>query len=305
MQTYFALAILSAAAAAADLSQHAQQEFMGYAGMYNWNYDKVEDMARGLENFQKNKARVQHLNETNRGVSFAINASANLDDEEWRKKSTGANLPHDAEGGRRLSHDPNARSLQGISSIDWVAAGKVSPVKNQGACGSCWAFGATLVQESMEAIQKDTAPVRLSEQEGVDCVANSSGCNGGWMAHYWAFSRDNGSQTNLDYPYEAATRECRNQTNKTVASRAASWGYARDSTTTMMQQLQQGPLSIAVAAGNECWRWYSDGILSSANNCPTSIDHAVVIVGLNIAGGDGGDGDGEQQYDRICRRATK
>ena len=101
-----------------------------------------------------------------------------------------------------------------------MTKGKVHPVKDQGNCGSCWAMAATTVQESMQAIKKDTAPVRLSEQEGVDCDYYSSGCSYGWMSYYWNMSADIGSQTNEDYKYEAKEGNCRNQDKKVVASRA-------------------------------------------------------------------------------------
>jgi len=78
----------------------------------------------------------------------------------------------------------------------------MGPVKSQGGCGSCWAFAATTAQEAAQAIKDDTSPVRLSEQEGVDCCTRSGGCNGGWMDHYWSFSMEAGSQTNEDYPYQ-------------------------------------------------------------------------------------------------------
>ena len=71
----------------------------------------------------------------------------------------------------------------------------------------------------MQAIKKDAAPVRLSEQEGVDCDHNSSGCNGGWMSYYWKMSANIGSQTNKDYKYEAKDGKCRHQDNKVIASR--------------------------------------------------------------------------------------
>ena len=88
--------------------------------------------------------------------------------------------------------------------VNWVEAGKVGPVKNQGSCGSCWSFSALTTQEAMQSIQTGASPVRLSEQEGVDCVAKSHGCGGGWMSHYWEWTRDNnGAQSNEDYPYEA------------------------------------------------------------------------------------------------------
>ena len=52
----------------------------------------------------------------------------------------------------------------------------------------------------------------------------------------------------------------------------------------MKDELQKGPMSIAVAAGNDCWRYYESGILSEENNCPTGLDHGVAIIGLNESG---------------------
>lgn len=243
-------------------------------------------MNRGMANFAMNKGRIKKLNETNRGVSFAINPSANLDDEQWAKIAGGGEVPfeHIHEAKRNVPHeDPHGRSLYNVRSVDWIEAGKVHPPKWQGECGSCWAFASTLVQESMEAIQKDLTPVQLSEQEGLDCSQGTSGCGGGWPTYYLTFARDAGSQTAQDYPYEFVQGDCRHQENKKVASRVAQWGRADDSTTQMKMQLQEGPLIAAVSSVNDCWRFYSAGILSSANNCPTNIDHIVAIVGVHIA----------------------
>lgn len=71
-------------------------------------------------------------------------------------------------------------------------------------------------------------------------------------------------------------------------------------------------MTIAVSAGNDCWRYYKSGILSRANNCPTRIDHGVVVVGVHHAGGDGGndDADDDDEDDdvvqrRYCRKAER
>ena len=87
----------------------------------------------------------------------------------WNLQSnnTSSNTTGGNGGGRRLEED---------KSINWVTKGKVHEVKNQGGCGSCWAFAAATVQESMQAIKNDAPVVRLSEQEGVDCDSNSYGC---------------------------------------------------------------------------------------------------------------------------------
>ena len=88
---------------------------------------------------------------------------------------TGLN-PEDAQAARRmlLDEDPHRHLQDTDYTIDWVAQGKVIAVKDQGYCGSCWSFAATSALEAMEAIDKATDPVRLSEQEGVDCTTNTS-----------------------------------------------------------------------------------------------------------------------------------
>ena len=86
--------------------------------------------------------------------------------------------------------------------IDWTVD-KVHPVKDQGWCGSCWAFAGVLALESMVAIETGSDVVRLSEQQGVDCTTMTDdnydlfnktygtwGCEGGWMEYYWNFARE-------------------------------------------------------------------------------------------------------------------
>jgi hypothetical protein len=89
----------------------------------------------------------------------------------------------------------------------------------------------------MESITYNSSPVRLSEQEGVDCVTMAYGCGGGWMEYYWDFSSSQGSTTNAAYPYQGTDNSCRNQANKYVASRAGSHGQVTGTTMDMMEQL--------------------------------------------------------------------
>ena len=136
----------------------------------------------------------------------------------------------------------------------------------------------------MQSILNDTAPQRLSEQECVDCDSRSYGCSGGWMGNCWEFSYEHGLQFEEDYPYEFASGDCRNQTNKRIASRTLDYGYLDTAEDIAYDLVVYGPVSIAVSAGNDCWQFYESGILSSANNCPTSIDHGVVVVGIDRTG---------------------
>ena len=151
----------------------------------------------------------------------------------------------------------------------------------------------------MIAIKTGNDVVRLSEQEGVDCTTNTQanfdklgkvygtyGCYGGWMARYWNFSRDHGSMSYEDYPYVDfgfrsgdEVHECRHDDEKIVA-RAGDSGQITTSIGAAVIKLQDGPLTMAVSAGNDCWRYYKSGILTSAMRCPTEMDHAAVAVAV-------------------------
>ena len=179
--------------------------------------------------------------------------------------------------------DMDDRLLQEDMSINWATMGFMTPVKNQGGCGSCWSFSALTTQEAMQSIQTGASPVRLSEQEGVDCVSQSNGCAGGWMSHVWNWSRSgSGNQLNSSYPYQGSTKSCRNQGNSKV-SKAAEWGRV-SGVSNMKAMLQEGPMTIAVAA-DKCWQYYKEGVLSAANGCGSGINHGVVLVGLESSGG--------------------
>ena len=172
-----------------------------------------------------NKKTVDGLNAANAGtgVTFGMNETSDLTDDEF-KQMQGLIVPLEAKKSTDSSNNSNggSRRLQEDRSISWVDQGKVHPVKNQGGCGSCWAFAAATVQESMQAIKTEKPVVRLSEQEGVDCDANSYGCQGGWMSNYWQMSAEIGSQANETYEYEAQDGACRNQQGKMIESRAKS-----------------------------------------------------------------------------------
>ena len=96
--------------------------------------------------------------------------------------------------------------------IDWRKEGVITSVKNQGQCGSCWAFAATAVHESMQ-IQKNRQPntISLSEQQLVDCSGSygNMGCNGGLASSAQKYIRDKGQVETSSYPYTAKTEPCK------------------------------------------------------------------------------------------------
>lgn len=141
-------------------------------------------MEKALGAFQLNSATVDHMNSKAKGVTFGLNGFYDMPSQDYDALNTliveetelddHRDLPDNHDGGRRLAGD---------RSLDWAKADKMTPVKNQGGCGSCWAFAATSVQEAMQGLKDNQKPpLRLSEQEGVDCVyTDRDGCRGGWM----------------------------------------------------------------------------------------------------------------------------
>lgn len=94
--------------------------------------------------------------------------------------------------------------------VNWVTAGAVSGVKDQGQCGSCWAFSSTGALESAYhiAMHKSGSVTTFSEQQLVDCVKTCLGCNGGWPGHSFYYYESHGAYYEADYPYTAADGTC-------------------------------------------------------------------------------------------------
>ena len=182
-------------------------------------------------------------------------------------------------------------------SLDWRSTGNVSPVKNQGQCGSCWAFSTTGAIEAAYSIAfPDDAMPSLSEQQLVDCAGGeylNGGCEGGW--YYWAYqyARTNAMVSETDYAYTAKDGTCAYEASQGIVTTPAfncvsdlGTGGLR---TAIQGALMNGPSNVAVAAGNLHFQTYTSGILSSTD-CPTTIDHAILAVGWGTSD------DGEVYY---------
>lgn len=158
-----------------------------------------------------------------------------------------------------------------VGDVDWVSQGKVSAVKNQGACGSCWAFSATGSMESAWMIAGTN--INLSEQQLVDCSRSygNMGCNGGWMDSAFDYVQANGITDQASYPYVARDQACAKNGGPNKIT-----GYVDvPGCDNLLNALNQRPVSVAVDASN--WSLYRTGVLS---NCGTAINHGVLLVGV-------------------------
>jgi len=197
--------------------------------------------------------------------------------------------------------------------VDWVAEGAVTAVKNQGACGSCWAFSTTGSIEGACEISTGTL-TSLSEQNLVDCDSTDSGCNGGLMDYAFGFVRRNGGLCSEDdYRYKARENYYCEENGCTKYGKISGFtDVQRESTNALMSALDSQPVSIAIEADQGAFQLYSEGILDT-NGCGSSLDHGVLAVGYGSENGmeywkvknSWGANWGEAGYIRMCRNCGK
>lgn len=165
-------------------------------------------------------------------------------------------------------------TIYAATSIDWSSKGKVTPVRYQGGCGSCWAFSAVAAIESAYLVSKN-AYYDLSEQQLVDCSYLNFGCNGGWPLTAFAYIKSYGINYESVYPYVAKGESCKKSSGPI---KIASYGWTGSSCNSLISALTLKPVSVCVDATN--WGPYKSGIFS---NCKSSINHAVLLVGYTGA----------------------
>jgi len=276
-----ALVVVLAQAHATTLSLHAQ--FAGFKHAHGKQYKDAfeESYRKGI--FAANVAKInQHNEEFARGEvtwKMAINHLADLTHDEFMEMNK-LKVPDMPKAPRK--YQMQAKSM--ASSVDWRDQGYVTDVKDQGQCGSCWAFGAVA---SMEAAhyEKYGSTVQMSEQQVVDCDNRNSGCNGGWYDTAWRYvSEEGGIETTADYPYHAREGSCKAGQNDFVSGVSGcvggpnffcdNHGLVGDEAE-LQKMLNDRPVAVAVDATP--FQFYSSGIL----DCRSfhSLNHAVFAVG--------------------------
>ena len=169
--------------------------------------------------------------------------------------------------------------------VDWREYGAVTPVKNQGDCGSCWAFSTTGSLEAMH-FRATGHLVSLSEQNLIDCSSKygNNGCGGGLMDNAFQFIRHNGGiDTESSYPYNGQQLWCRESRGTRGATdvgfvdvEAGNEGALKTAVAT------QGPCSVAIQANLETFQFYSRGVYRDERCSVEGLDHGVLVVGYGV-----------------------
>jgi predicted secreted protein len=187
---------------------------------------------------------------------------------------------------------PDAPVLEFPASFDWRDFGIITPVRDQGNCGSCWAFG-TVGPFEANLKWKSSLSTDLSEEFLLSCNTNGYGCHGGWWVHDYHINRIATNQTQAgavlesDFPYTATKTYCAPDFSHPF--RLANWGYVGDDSSIPPDRSIKnaiygyGPVTVAVCAG---WNMmiYPGGIFSTDDDCGDEVvNHGVVLVGWNDA----------------------
>ncbi|CAI5946607.1 unnamed protein product [Closterium sp. NIES-64] len=169
----------------------------------------VAEKESRFRTFVDNLHFVHNLNSQGKKFTLALNEFAHLSHEEFKSSRLGFRKDMDSRSGRPLRGNFMHADVNAPEEVDWRKEGAVTEVKNQGQCGSCWAFSTTGAVEGINKIVTGEL-ISLSEQELVDCdTKKDQGCGGGLMDFAFEFIIKNGGlDTEEDYPYDATAHKC-------------------------------------------------------------------------------------------------
>lgn len=262
-----------------------EEWMLEHGKVYNGLGEKVER----FEIFKDNLRYIEgHNSLPNQTYKLGLNQFSDLTDEEFESIYLGSPIDIDDADQAILDYESesdyylpevNYSSSMPIS-VDWRAEGVVLPIKDQGRCGSCWAFSAIASVESLNKIKGGNL-VSLSEQMLVDCVASSSGCNGGRATDAFQYMTRHGIASNVDYPYKAVKGRC--QKKKTVVKiNGFKWVTPRNERA-LLRAATTRVVSVSIKAGSKDFRHYCSGIF--CGKCGDKINHVVNVVGYGSENG--------------------
>ena len=178
----------------------------------------------------------------------------------------------------------NFDNLLNLDNFNWVDKNKITSVKNQLECGSCWAFSTIGSYENWYAINYGEL-VDFSEQELVDCDNNDNGCNGGLMTNGLTYIKNNGICKYNDYEYNGKKNLlCNNKCTKYPKINGCINVPSNDNVS-LKNALLQNAITIAIEANNLYFQHYKSGIIDDETKCGNNVDHGVLLVGYGEENG--------------------
>ena len=269
-----------------------------------------EEYAFRLGIYMANKRYVDEFNrEGSHKFKIALNNLAHLTPSEFKVISQGV-PSHYSEPPKGKKYVPSKGDI--ADEIDWRTKGVITPIKDQGSCGACWAFSAICAMEAKWAIQRSDL-IPLSEQNLIDCCHSNYGCSYGWPYLGYQDVLDNQDGyfvKESDYPYTGTQGDCKYDAS-THAETKLVWYYILNigMEDELAQGLNEGVVSVVIDASLASFQLYAGGIYDDSSCSELNIGHAMDIVGYGtesnvpywILRNTWGTGWGEEGYMRILR----
>jgi len=260
---------------------NAEMKFEEFAVQYKKSYGSSE-LARRRSFFQQSLDEISVINAQNTTWKAGINEYSDMSWEEFSHAYL-IQEPQDCSA-TAVGHKLTGKAIP--DEVDWRTKGVVTPVKNQGQCGSCWTFSTTGAVESAHAIAHGDLPI-LSEQQLIDCAGafDNNGCDGGLPSHAFQYIMYNGGlDTEQTYAYEAADGACRFVTGGVGAKLKNEVNITEGSESELTDAIANvGPVSIAYQVASD-FKNYVSGVYSSTicKSGPMDVNHAVLAVGYGM-----------------------
>jgi cathepsin F len=260
--------------------------FQNFITKFHKKYSTTEEMMERYQIFQNNYVELENmLKDTNQKHKSGVTQFMDLTPEEFNKQFQNLDVPA-LDQLKAMSQSPNSAPIRKLQSLpvnfDWRTKGAVGVVKNQGSCGSCWAFSTIANAEGQYKIKYGKL-LNFSEQHLLDC-SGAGTCNGGTIQSAMTYINNiKRLSINSQYPYKQVRQTCRHSAANSVAFNASGWVSASSTNEETIRAFlyNTGPLSIALNA-NQLQFYYGGIIQSCASNVLT---HGVTLVGYGTSNG--------------------
>ena len=294
MKVILSLVLVSLAFSMIGCLEKASEEeiftqFQTFMSEHNKTYNTIEEFKNRFEIFRQNYKKIeihQQYMTTEQSFEFGITQFFDMTPSEFAKTHLNLEISHlQRLKAQASSIKPHYKSGPAPESHDWREHGAVSPVRNQGMCGSCWAFSAIGNIESQYALKTGNI-AQFSEQQLVDCDKVDQGCNGGLMEDAFKHLQTTGVMTEESYPYKGSGGDCKFDSSK-VKAKVTGYHYASSQDENQIKQLlfENGPFAIAINATP--LQFYFWGIFNPWMEwiCnPKELNHGVLLVGYGVDG---------------------
>jgi len=256
-----------------------KKQFIDHMNMHGLSYGTKEEFHFRMNIYADKEAQINEINSQNASFTVGHNFLST-----WTQEEASKLLGYKAPQGLAAKKAVRLDESNLADSVDWRTKGAVTPVKNQGQCGSCWAFSTTGAVEGANFVKTGKLQ-SYSEEQLVECSTQNNGCNGGLMDYAFQYIESNGIELESQYPYTSGSGQVGSCTYSQSATQGtvSSFNDLQQEFSQMKAGLGHSPVSVAIEADQMAFQMYSGGVLTSG--CGTKLDHGVLAVGYGNESG--------------------